>query len=59
MVVGRFRGGKDVKTTKSFPDFRLRGHPVAAPCQAEAREASSPFSIAPFLTLFSGLCLGY
>lgn len=51
--------GKDLKTTKPFPDFRLRGHPVAAPCLAGAREASSPSLTTLFLILFPGLCLGY
>lgn len=49
MVLGRIWGGEDLKPTKSFPNFRLRGHPVALPWQAEAREASFPFSLTPFL----------
>lgn len=62
-----FGGGKDVKTTTSSPDFRLKGHPVAAPCQAEAREASFlrsstldiiPKSLPQTLKASDEVCLG-
>lgn len=58
LMVGRFCNGKELKTTKSSPDFRRKGHLLAAPHQAEAREVSSPFSITLCLVLLPGLCLG-